>query len=402
MHTYLKVLTAATLLQLAGHIAIGQQKKEGSLLGKTNIHALIEAAPPVPATTPEAVSRTFGAELNSFNTTKLTEFYKPFYDKTESAQKQLHLFYGNKIQQFNEQQGEEGMRKMAITEVDKNPIVSRMGGVDKISKMSEKEAEAAARQAAADMMNSNGNQMPGMNAMMQKYMNDKEFAARFDKMTDKQKEAEMKKFMEAEQKGSSTAFVPTDQKKAQKELAEADKITTAMEINDAIAKMWQQLNQYQTTVDNNITKLKISPGNHAEIEEAHQKALKKLPQVLMGEAGYTYEPVKLRELVLSTAAQHRARNEYELRQISIWFTDLKAKSKLVASDYIDFLAKYSKSINGDMKDMYNGTHTEIPVVNFELTLIEAAAKLGKLSENATKDAAIVEYEQRQKTSAYKP
>ena len=54
-----------------------------------------------------------------------------------------------------------------------------------------------------------------------------------------------------------------------------------------------------------------------------------------------------------------------------------------------------------MKDMYNGTHTEIPVVNFELTLIDAASKLGKFSENATKDAAIVEFEQRQKTSAYK-
>jgi hypothetical protein len=109
----------------------------------------------------------------------------------------------------------------------------------------------------------------------------------------------------------------------------------------------------------------------------------------------------VKELVLSTAAKHRARSEYELSQMRVWFNDLKAKSKLVVNDYNDFLAKYSKNINGNIKDMYNGTHTEIPVVNFELTLIEAAAKLGKFSENATKEAAFVEYEQRQKTSAYK-
>ena len=400
MYNYFKVVTAATLL-LAGNVAIGQQKKEGSLLGKTNIHALIEAVPPVPAGTSEAVTRTFGTDVNTANSAKLTEFYKPFYDKIESAEKQLNQFYGNKIQQFNEQQGDEGMRKMATAEVDKNPIVSRMGGADKISKMSEKEAEAAAMQAAAEMMNSNANQMPGMNAMMQKYMNDKEWAAKFDKMSDKEKEAEMKKFMEAEKKGSSTAVVPVDHNKVEKEQAEANKIKIAMEINDAIAKMWQQLSQYQKAVENNLIALKASAGNHTEIDEAHAKAFKKLPQIVMGEAGLTYDPAKVKELVLSTAAKHRARSEYELSQIRIWFNDLKTKSKLVVNDYNDFLAKYSKSINGNMKDMYNGTHTEIPVVNFELTLIDAAAKLGKLSENSTKDAAFVEYEQRQKTSAYK-
>lgn len=398
MYSYLKVVTAATLL-LAGHTAIGQQKKEGSLLGKTNLHALIEAVPAVPAGTSEAVTRTFGTDVNTLNSDKLTEYYKPFNDKIENAEKQLNQFYGNKIQQFNEQQGDEGMRKMAIAEVDKNPIVSRMGGADKISKMSEKEAEAAAMQAAAEMMNSN--QMPGMNAMMQKYMNDKEWAAKFDKMSDKEKEAEMKKFMEAEKKGSSTEVVPVDHNRVEKEQAEANKVKIAMEINDAIAKMWQQLTQNQTAVENNIIALKRSAGNHTEIDEAHAKAFKKLPQIVMGEAGLVYDPAKVKELVLSTAAKHRARSEYELSQIRVWFNDLKAKSKLVVNDYNDFLTKYAKSINGNMKDMYNGTHTEIPVVNFELNLIAAATNLGKLSENATKDAAIAEYEQRQKTSAYK-
>lgn len=403
MYSYLlKVVTAASLLQLTSHIVIGQQKKEGSFLGKTNIHALIEAAPPVPSNASEALTRSFGADVNTVSGAKLTEYYKPFYDKIESAQKQINLFYGNKIQQFNEQQGDEGMRKMATAEVDRNPIVSRMGGADKISKMSEKEAEAAAMQAAAEMMNSNASQMPGMNAMMQKYMNDKEYAAKFDKMSDKQKEAEMKKFMEAEKKGSSTAAVPTDYNQFEKEQGEANKVKIAMEINDAITKMWQQLSQIQTAVENNIITLKASAGNHKEIDDAHQKAFKKLPKIVMGEAGLTYDPAKVKELMLSTAAKHRARSEYELSQMRILVNDLKAKSKLVVNDYNDFLAKYSKSINGNMKDMYNGTHTEIPVVNFEMTLIDAAAKLGKLSENATKDAAMVEYDQRQKTSPYKP
>lgn len=394
MRNYLlKVVIATTVLQFAGHAANSQKKKQESLLGKTDIHALIEAAPLVPSSVTDAVTRAYGADIINGSPTRLTDFYRPFYDKVESAEKQFQLVYGNKMQQFYVQQGEKGVRKNLTAEVNRNPVMSRMGGVEKVSKMDENEAERAAREAAADYMKSpggsGGNQIPGMNAMMQKYMNDKEYAARFDKMSDKEKEAEMKKFMDAEMKGGSTAVMPANHNQFEKEMAGKNKIMTAMQIDQAIAEMQQQLNQLLSVFENNVKALKTSSGNHEEIEEAHRKAFKKIPLVVMGE-GHVEDPAKVQELMLKTVAKHRARNDYELSQIRLWYNDLKAKYKLVVNDYNDLLMKYSKGINSSMKDVYNGSNTELTLAGFEMGLIGAAGTLGKKSENATEETARME------------
>lgn len=117
----------------------------------------------------------------------------------------------------------------------------------------------------------------------------------------------------------------------------------------------------------------------------------------MGE-GHVKEPAKVKELTLKTVAKHRARNEYELAQVRLWFNDLKAKYKLVVDDYNTFLARYSKNINGNMKDLYNGINTELATVNFELDLIGAAGSLARISQNATQKTALMEREQHMQTA----
>jgi hypothetical protein len=74
-----------------------------------------------------------------------------------------------------------------------------MGGIDKMSEMSEQEQQHAAMQAMGDYQRSKaGGHQETANAtqaIMQRVMNDPEYRERFEKMTPEQQEAEMRKAM---------------------------------------------------------------------------------------------------------------------------------------------------------------------------------------------------------------
>jgi hypothetical protein len=127
--------------------------------------------------------------------------FDPYIKKIELQQKQLAdmIAKNSKLQQVYQKEGEEGLKKRAIAESDKSLMVQQMGGTEKMMNMTEAERKAAAYKMASDIKSNpgklSGNSNPGMNAMMQKMMNDKEYAKRFNKMSDAEKEAEVKKFM---------------------------------------------------------------------------------------------------------------------------------------------------------------------------------------------------------------
>jgi hypothetical protein len=127
--------------------------------------------------------------------------FDPYIKRIESQQKQLAdmIAKNSKLQQVYQKEGEEGLKKRAVAESDKSVMVQQMGGTEKLMNMSEAERKAAAYKMASDIKSNpgmlSGNNNPGMNAMMQKMMSDKEYAKRFNKMSDAEKEAEMKKSM---------------------------------------------------------------------------------------------------------------------------------------------------------------------------------------------------------------
>jgi hypothetical protein len=100
--------------------------------------------------------------------------YDPYIKKIESQQKQLveSVTKNNKLQQVYQKEGEEGIKKRAIAESDKNKMVQQMGGTENLMNMSEADRKAAALKMASDIKSNpgmlSGNNNPGMNALMQK------------------------------------------------------------------------------------------------------------------------------------------------------------------------------------------------------------------------------------------
>ena len=172
------------------------EEQSRNVLGKIDHQALLEAAPGLPATAAEASRRTYGTEIDAnADTAALDSFYAPFYKRVASARDVI------KDAVDARSANQEALAQRTKAQADASPIVNRMGGTDKIGEMSEAEAQQAAIQAAGEYQQSlsgapgNAPSGGGMQAMMQRMMNDPAYQERFDKMTKQEQEAEMRKYM---------------------------------------------------------------------------------------------------------------------------------------------------------------------------------------------------------------
>ena len=88
-----------------------------------------------------------------------------------------------------------------MAQANSNPIVSGMGGIDKIQQMSPEERQAAARQSVSAMQQNivtgNGRNSPEMQAMMQRVMSDPNYRAKLSSMSEAEQRAEIQKNMGA-------------------------------------------------------------------------------------------------------------------------------------------------------------------------------------------------------------
>jgi hypothetical protein len=336
------------------------QKKKTSLIGKTDIHALLEAAPAVPMSVEAAVSRAFGKDIVNPDYQALDNYYRPLFEKIGAAQQQFEA-YREEVRSFQQEQGAEGLKKLALAN-----------------------SASASGPVLPDM--------PGMKGFMEKYMSDKAFAAQYDKMSEAQKEKVIKGFMEAEKPGSSTAAVPMDNSKFEKDQKDQNKIRVAMQIQEVLSELKLRMEKLTRDYENKVKALASGPGSYAEIQKAYDQEYAKIPLVVMGE-GHVKEPGAMNALTAKDVAAKRARNAEELAKKAAWLTDLKAKYKLVVNDYNDLIQKYKGSINGSVKDLYNGTNTELGLADFEVSLMDLAGNLGRFSQAATEAAASMERDQ---------
>jgi hypothetical protein len=173
------VLVLFALTALAAVVLAQQQSR--AVLGKIDHQALLEAAPGIPATPAEAGKRAYGAEIKADRPPLVLDtFYASFYKKVEAARDVI------KDAVANRQQNQEALTQRSIAQAEASPIVNRMGGVDKMSEMSEEEAKQAAAQAAGSYQQSlsgapSNPSGGGMQAMMQRMMNDPAYQERFEK-----------------------------------------------------------------------------------------------------------------------------------------------------------------------------------------------------------------------------
>jgi hypothetical protein len=254
--------------------------------------------------------------------------------------------------------------------------------------MSEAEAQRAAIQAAGDYQQSlagaPGNAPSGgMQAMMQRMMNDPAYQERFEKMTKQEQEAEVRKYM-----GNAQAPAPPTEETAAERRAKRATNETAAVI--ARQKELSDIRQRMNGIDAVFTKkdqaILATPGGYDQIAKEISARVEKLPVVATGEAGDMVDPVKLQALQREQATRERTRATWELQQRAALYGQRKARYKEVAAAYTAWLKQSLGTLSSETAKVLDDATVEM-AVGLEEDLIGLSENLAKYTAEATRDAA---------------
>ena len=389
---YMLAISALFLLALP---AFAQQPAANSLVGSTDIPAYIEEALGLAASLAETAQRAFGNDLLQPDHQAMDDFYRPVEEKYRRVQQQYEDFYKKKMDGAGPDM--EAMNR----EIERNPIVKNMGGVQAIQNMSQEEAKQAATQATAqfvaDPFAASGVQSPGMTALYQKMMSDPAYAQRFQKMTEQERMVELQKYMANDPLMVKT---PEQVQQANQQMARRDEVVDAMEINGKITELTQEIQNAVNAYGEGVNQVDAQPGNHAGIDAKFGEKYNALPEIIAGEVGKVKDPEMEKKLRMETAAQHRERAAADLKQYSLLLQELKVQYKQIASSYMQFIAANAPRVNGNMADLYAGTNTELNLANFEASLLGLGLDLIKKSRELTSNVAFWEQNYQQVMSSY--
>jgi hypothetical protein len=212
---------------------------------------------------------------------KIEEWQKRVSDKTKA--------YSSIIQKGPEQAQKEAQQhadKMR-NEVNNNPLIAEMGGMEKVKAMTPAEREKAAREAARKNPNMMmpGQNDPGMQAFMQKMMTDPAFAAQYNKMSNQDKMAAYQNFVK-EQTGEAT-LVKRDDKAFEASMADRNKTNKFLEVEKLLALTLQRSLQLHELVN----KQSETTNQHydalaKEMKDRFDALYDALPLQSFGEAGH--------------------------------------------------------------------------------------------------------------------
>lgn len=371
--------------------ALAQTSKSNSPLGKTDFHAYLEAAPGLPNSIEEAAKRTYGANVLQPDVLALENFFQPFYQKMESAE-QFYQAYADEFQAQGALQSETEMHRQAASAANQNPIIQQMGGAEKVAKMSEQEAEAAARAAAAqyiqDPFAASGIQSAGMTALYQKVASDPAYAARFQNMSEKEREAELRKYMANDVVDAKTPQqMQQEHQKFERQMQDRNEVLNAMEVNQMITDLQMKIAAVTQAYGEQIASIDHAKGNHRDIDNEYNQQYRNILEVVMGEAGRTKDPEQVKKLALETATRHRTFASTALKQYQPALNELRSKYKQICAEYDTFLAKNGYKVNGNVNDLFSGTNTELNMVNLELGLLGLARYIADESKHLTSEVA---------------
>jgi hypothetical protein len=280
--------------------------------------------------------------------TDLDAKFDPYIKKIESQQKQLAemIAKNSKLQQVYEKEGEEGVKKRAIAEADKSVMVQQMGGTEKLMNMSEAERKAAAYKMASDIKSNpgmlSGNNNPGMNAMMQKMMNDKEYAKRFNKMSDAEKEAEMKKFMTETPQQEEDFNVTKSNQKHEQLMAERNNTKYTQEITLLNLRVQKRLAAATELFSKNISAINDWVSTVRDnIDKWYSSKYAAIPVVELGEYGHDKDPDQVQALETTVAyLKYQMLQGPEMKLRSDNWNIYKTNCKYAIGELNDFIGNY--------------------------------------------------------------
>jgi hypothetical protein len=357
-----------------------------TILGTTNINAIIEEAPGVPNSLEAAAKRAFGSNPLQPDMQAMDNFYLPYENKVNHKMEEYQQYAERKMSATG---SVNDYHAQAIQDINSNPIIANMGGYEKISQMSEEEAKVAATQAAAqfvaDPFAANGNQSAGMSALYQKVLNDPAYAKQFEKMSEAEKEAELRKFMANDQVVAKTpAEMQQQHWPSGQQQSEADKIRNAQEIQLKIVEWQQQLTEVAQLFGEAIHDIEQSGLTHDAIQDEFRKKFAAIPEIVMGE-GREKDPALSHPLYIETAEKHRTRAAQELKEYGIAMAELSSRYQSIVSGYLDYLEENKEKVYGGVSaaDIMHSYNTEIPLVSLESSLVGIGLELSKWSREFT-------------------
>jgi hypothetical protein len=275
--------------------------------------------------------------------------YDPYIKKLESQQRQLaeSVAKNSKLQQVYQKEGEEGVKKRAIAESDKSKMVQQMGGTENLMNMSEAERKAAAMKMASEIKSNptmlSGNNNPGMNALMQKVMNDKEYAKRFNKMSDAEKEAEVKKFMTENSQEQDGNFDATRSNQQYNQLmAERDNTKYTQDITLLNMRIQKRLGTATELYSKNVLAINAWVENvRKKIGTWYGAKYAAIPIVELGEYGHDKDPEQVQALNITVAyLTYQMIQGPEMKLRSDNWVLYKTNCKYAIGELNDFIASY--------------------------------------------------------------
>ena len=365
-------------------VLLAEQQPQ-AVLGRINFAALFDAAPALPASTVEAGKRTYGTDINlSSSTADLSPLYEPFNNRVAAARNVIKGAVDARPAH------REALAQRSIAQANDSAIISRMGGVEKISQMSEAEAQQAAAQAVGSHQQSHsgapGNSS-GMQAMTERLLKDPAYQERFEKMSKKEQEAELQKYMGNANAPTPPAGETAAERRAKQAVNETGAVLAKQ--ND-VAAILQRIQGIDAEFAKKDQAIATGAGSHEQIAHQTRARIAKIPMVDMGEAGPMPDPAKLNAALREQATLDRNRAALELQQRAALYAERKAKYKEVAASYAAWLKQYRGPISDATANLLNDA-TADTALSCEQELINLAENLRKYNEETTRDAA--QYEQ---------
>jgi hypothetical protein len=353
-------------------------------LGKIDFQTLLDALPGMPATAAEAGKRTYGSDIRGqIQETELARFYMPFNQRRDAARAAIKPALDNRAQD------QDAIARRAVSQADSSALISGMGGVEKMGQMSEEELKQAAAQAMGAAVQSRSGAPPGagggMQAMMQRLMNDPAYQARFEKMSKAEQEAELQKYMGNAQAPAALRGETAAERQAKQATAEVSGVLARQK---ELAALTQRLFDADAEFSRKHQAIPAAPGGYAQIAQDVQSRMAKVP-LIQGEATMP-DPAKMQPWERELATRNRDRASFELQQQSSLFTQRKARYKEIAAAYSAWLRQSLGGVNNQTAQLLDDATVQM-ALKFEEQLIDASDSLANYSSDATRRAA--QYEQ---------
>ena len=386
-------IVAMVLLVMASHA----QKQQSTYLGKTDFQALLTAVPKMPGNCQEAFGYVYYEELNR-HSDKLEQRFASFNSQMEDAQKQMEQAFSAKYNAMMNDKGSDRLQRDVKKQVNQNPVIANMGGVDAVQGMSEAQRKKAAKNAMAATAASNGMGM-FTEAEMTRMMNDpayaKQMAEKLNNMTDQQKMAFVQSRMNTEPVTPEEA--EEDNIEFEKQLKDRQKTYNLMRFNTYSAEATQKLSALLQTYQTEKDRISNKKGSHKELAAQFEEDYKKIPIVVVGE-GRDHDPIKVQELRIAYASKHLDRAQQELNELVVSYNDMVAGIHQTIAEYDNFLDENKWAINATYQNTLNGTNPEFALIQVEQAIGASISEVGRICYETTAMAAHYQYDLKYKQS----